>query len=373
MWTAYLFQTTNGNVGPKLNYESLSWGIELNGSETISVKLKKSELPKVDLSLWLAASWAGIVLCYSGTPVVAGLIANRPDETLDTISINCTGIRSLLVDRIVVTEQRDWADLSKSVIEYKGKSLGTIAKNAVKVSMAKPGGALPISFPLPDQTVADDADHQRTYRGFNLQNITCDDILTKLSNVTDGPDIMFKPRFVSDNQLTLDMWHGTEFQPRIYQEYIQVWDTTPEQGQVTDMSIIYTGNYQASRVYSTGAGSDEGLLIKVNTNDRPLQKQFPLREKIINAGNSENPAVVDAQGKSNLAANEDALLEVQMTVRGDGPIPFGKFWPGDLAHVYTKGWVSLPDGLNPMRILSMSGDNTNNVKVSLQLESKFNQ
>jgi hypothetical protein len=182
---------------------------------------------------------------------------------------------------------------------------------------------------------------------------------------------MFRPKIVRDNQLTFEMWHGTEKQPRIFQKYTPVWDTTPEKGNVVDVSTITTGSYQTFRVYSLGAGQDEGTLIKVLTNEGPLQQQFPLLETSINVGNSENPVVVSNHGLSNLWYNKESLLEIQMSVRADADLSIGNFWPGDLAHVVMKGWLSLPDGVTPMRILSITGDTSNTVKVSLQKEDKF--
>lgn len=371
MWTAHLFQMVNGQIGHRVEVESMSWSMELNGIESISLKLKKSSLPTTNRHFWLAPWWAGVVLFYAGVPVVAGPILSRPSESFDSVSVNCGGIRSTLVKRLVIEEQSDWDNLPKSVVAYSGLGLGTIAKRVVVKAQQKPSGSLPISFPVPDETAASGADHERTYRGFNLQNVNANDILTKLSNVINGPDIMFKPRLVRDNQLTFDMWHGTENQPRIPQKFSPVWDTTPAMGQVEDMSVTVTGSYQTSRVFSLGAGTDEGLLIKVATNEAPLQMQYPILETVINVGNSENPVVVANHGISNLWANKEPLMEVQMTVRADSAVPLGSFWPGDLVNVVTKGWLALPDGVTQMRLLSITGDSSNSVKVSLQKEEKF--
>ena len=137
------------------------------------------------------------------------------------------------------------------------------------------------------------------------------------------------------------------------------------------MNVIVTGTYSTGRVYSIGPGQDQGTLIRVVTDQSRIQEQYPLLETSISGTSSENPDVVLDHGMGNLEANNGPLLEVQMTVRGDGDIPFGTFWPGDLVGVVTEGWISLPDGVNQMRLLSLTGDHTNNVKVSLQLEEKF--
>lgn len=371
MWTAHLFQVTTGDIGPKVSVESMSWKIDLNGTESLGADLRKSTLPKFSSPYWLEAWWGGLVFMWNGEPVVAGPIITHPTETLDVIKINCGGVRSVLQGRVLVNEQMNWDLLAASApIMYTNMSLGTIAKRVVQDVQKKPAGSLPISYPIEDESSAT-ADHQRTYQPFNLQNINADDILTKLSDVTDGPDVLFKPRLISDNRLTFDMWHGTEDQPRIQQSRTIVWDTTPAAGNISDISVVYTGTYQASRVYSTGAGTDAGLLIKVSSDDEYTQKGFPLLERVINTSNSEDPKVVAAHGEANLKANKKALVEIQMTIRGDGPVPFGKFWPGDLVHVYTEGWKALPDGLNDMRILSMTGGGSSEARVSLQLDDKF--
>lgn len=369
MWTAHLFQTTSGQIGPRLNFETMDWSTELNGTDSISMKLRKSDLPKVDYSYWLSPWWAGIAVFWDNVPIAAGPIITRPSESFDTLTIGCGGIRSVLANRLVAPEAYgdNWDNFSKEKIYYSGQSLATIAKYAVEASQRKKGGRLPISYALTDMT----GGHERTYQSFNVSNISCDDILTKLSNVIGGPDIMFRPRLVQPNRLTFDLWTGTDAQPRIYQKYSPVWDTTPSKGMVSNMNVIVTGTYQTSRVYATGAGQDEGTLIQVVTDDSLLQKGYPLLETVINDSSSEDPAVVMDHARSALDVNNGSLLEIQMTVRADGPIPLGSFWPGDLVEIVTKGWLSLPDGVNRMRLLSITGDHTNNVKISLQKEDKF--
>jgi hypothetical protein len=369
MWSAYLFKTTTGEIGPRVAFESMDWSIELNGVETINMRFRKSELPTADARYWLSPWWAGVVLFWDDKPVVAGPIITRPSESFNFVTVGCGGIRTILAKRFVIDEFVNWDDLPRyGNVSRFGLSLGTIASEVVRKAQGKPGGKLPISYAVPDTQGI----HERNYRGFNISTLSADEVLTKLSNVINGPDIMFKPRILRPGVLTFDFWTGTDAQPRIAQKHTPVWDTTPEKGQVSEMNITTTGTYQTSRVFAVGTGQDEGTMIKMAQDMSYVQKDYPMLETTFSdGGSSENPEVVWNHAKSNLDANIGPLEEIQMTVRGDTEIPLGEFWPGDLVEIITKGWLALPDGKTQMRLLSMTGDHTANVKVSLQKEDKF--
>jgi len=369
MWTCNLFQITTGLIGPRLEFESLTWGIELNGTETWSVDLKKSDLPKVDFNYWLAPWWAGIILFYDGVPIVGGPLVNLPSESFTELKLSGLGIRGVLARRKVTNEIHgtDWTSMPTLEINLFDKSLGTIAKDVVKISQMKKAGMLPISYPIPDE--ADN--HIRNYMGFNIANITTDAVLTKLANVRYGPDMLFKPRLTAVNKLTFDFWHGTKEDPRIKQFNTPTWDMTPDKGSLSGFRLTTTGAYQSFRVYSTGAGTDKGIKMDVVTNDEPLTQGFPLLETSIGTSKSEQIEVVRAHGISNLQMNSNKLQEVEMHVRTDGVIKLGSFWPGDLVYVNVKGFITLKDGYHPMRLLAMSGTDSNEIMLNLQSEEKF--
>lgn len=372
MWTANLFEMTTGRIGPNLEFEKASWSADLNGTESLSFTLKKSSLPKVNLRYWLAPWWAGVVLFYDGVPIVGGPILSQPTESFSDLGLSCGGIRSILDRRVIVDElSPDWSNISKTNVHLTGYSLGDIARQVVQKAQQKPGGMLPISYPIPEQGNTGSTLHERNYRGFNVQNIRCGDILTKLSNVLNGPDIMFRPRLIQQNLLTFDMLYGSWNDPRIRQTRTVVFDTTSELGPVSDMRLTTTGTYQTSRVFSVGAGQDESQIIKVVTNPNPIQAGFPILETTVNIGNSENPDVTYAHGVASLISNANVLREVEMTVRADGVDKIGTFWPGDLVQVYTKGWINFADGPHNLRLLAISGDSGNELKLNLQEEDAF--
>lgn len=415
MWNAYLFQVTTGKLGPRIELESATWSVSLNETETFSVEVLKSSLPVTD-PLWFTPWWGGILLMYKDIPVVAGPILSFPQETRTKLKMDAKGIRRVLAERILVQELVDWKLLPTTAWTYSGMGLGTIAKRVVEHGQGKPGGRLPITYVMPDELYGDapkipnglpacavpdgssgpnpcywNADaqaggvgpsyailgdqivyasqnnHERTYRGFNVSNINIDQVLTKLSEVSRGPDIIFRPRLAEPTRLTFDMLTGTETDPHIRQESTPIWDTTAEQGSVTDISLTQTAAYQASRVFSTGAGSDESTLMAVATNTAPLERGFPLLEKVITS-DTETQAVVTQQAQNALYSNEGSLQEITMTVRADGDIPMGQFWPGDRVQIVIKGMMNIPDGIHNARLLNMSGTLSTNIRLALQLE-----
>lgn len=367
-WSVYLIKTMTGQIGPKIDPATLTWSISLNATETASVEIKKSSLGQYDPTEWLTPWVGGVLLKWGDTPIFAGPIIGRPDESFDTIKVDCAGIRSILSRRVVASEFIDWSQLAASTIAYKGMSLGTIAKRVVQQAQQKSNGSLPIAYPVPDQLVADDADHQRTYEGFNLQNLDVDSVLKKLSDVHMGPDIMFKPRLLNDSRLVWDLWTGTENQPRIVQNNTPVWDSTPVNSGVATLNVVSTGSYVTNRVYSIGDGTDQGTLITVSENAPARNSGMPLLESVIAISKSSDPNVVKAHGDGVLYANSNVLRELTMTVRADSPYPLGSYWSGDLVEIVVKGWISLSDGVHKCRLLNMSGDLFNNVRLSMQTE-----
>lgn len=369
MWTAYLFKTTNGAIGPQVNFKTHTWSISLNETESLSIDLTTSDLPNVNLDFWLSPWWAGVLLKWNNTPIFAGPIVAVPSSTLNTVRVECKGIRGLLTKRFVITEQTNWDLLAKSKIKYSALTFGTIMQRVVKIGMDKPGGALPISFPLPERTATNDTDHQRTYDGYNLSNVTVDDVLTKLSAVTNGPDVIFKPRLIDDNNLTFDMWHGNDDDdPAIQQSNTPVFDTTAVFNEVTDLSLILTGSYQTNRVFATGAGTNEALLIKQATDTAALTAGYPLLETTESYGEIKTPAVIQNHANANLLANKNRLLEIQLTVRADGEHALGSYWPGHRIQLVTEGVYGLKNGTHNLRLLNINGNQENSVRMSLQLE-----
>lgn len=369
MWTANLFQVTTGAVGPQINFKDLTWSISLNDIESCSIDVSKSDLPANDLNYWLAPWWAGVLVMWHGVPIFAGPIISRPSESFTSIRLECKGIRALLERRFVVAEVSNVIDISRSKTRFPSLDYGTVAQRVVKFAMEKPAGRLPIVFPLPEKTHADDDNHKQVYNGYEIGSVTAHSVLSSLSDLTNGPDIMFIPRLVDGNSLVWDMWHGDETDPTTPQKTSPIWDSTANKGQVADLDIVSTGTYQSNRVFVTGAGTNELTLMSMAMDQESLGKGFPLLESMKALGSTVKSDLAALSGaQATLNSNSKGLVEVQLTVRADGEHRLGTFWPGDEVQLIVKGWLSLKDGTHRLRLLNISGSSDGNVRMSLQTE-----
>lgn len=375
MWRLFLVHFVTGIIGQQVDFKegSLRWSISLNNAETLSVSLKKASLPTQDRKHWLSPYWGGLLLLWNEVPVFVGPILNRPSETFDEIQIDCGSVRNILADRLALRELSDWSKIASSTLSYSGLSLGTIAKRLVQDCQNKPGGALPISYPIPDQVGPNDDTHTRNYEGYHLTNIGVDKLLQDLSNVHLGPDIMFRPRLLDASRFTLDMYTGTEGQPRLPQTngMIKEWDTTAVNSDVVDLSIVSTGSYMTNRVYYAGSGTDAGTKITMVQDLTTVYDGYPLLETAYSDGSSDNTTVLGDLANSKLKMNKGLLREISFKVRADGFNRLGTYWPGDLVRMYTKGWETLDDGIHDCRLLTMSGDSSQNVLLAMQTEDQF--
>lgn len=370
MWRVFLVHFISGTVGPQIDYKqgTMQWTVSLNNAETLSLTVKKASLPLDDRETWLRPWWGGILLTYNDIPVFVGPILNRPTETFTDLQIDCGSVRNILAKRLAIPELTDWTQIAKQTVSYSGLNLGTIASRLVKLAQSKQGGYLPISYPVPELSGPNDWVHARNYQGFNLTNLGVDYLLTNLSDVTDGPDIMFRPRMLDASRFTLDMWTGTDVNPRIAQSRIVEWDLTAVNSSAVDLSIVSTGSYQTNRVYAAGAGSDQGTKIVMSEDLSDLPSGFPLLESAISDSQSEDLNTVKQHADRELNTNKGLLREIAFTVRADADPQLGTYWPGDLVRIYTKGWVTLEDGVHDCRLLTMTGDDSRNLRLSMQTE-----
>jgi hypothetical protein len=160
---------------------------------------------------------------------------------------------------------------------YSGLSLGTIAKRLVQLAISHTGGSLPMVLPA-DETAGDDADHTRTWYGYELKDMG--QALRQLTEVINGPDIRFEPRFTAD-RLGIEwvMKVGTEAQPIVSQTGGDWrWDTTVPRGTVSGLNVVRDATAVAYRAWIPGAGEGSDSIMAMRQDLSPTAAGFPLLE-----------------------------------------------------------------------------------------------
>lgn len=348
MFQVYFLRTTTGEVGSRIDAESCSWSIELNKIESLSVTLKKDKLRRVDRLWW--SPWSGGVLLtftdFAGRemPLVAGPIVTYGNETQDSLSFEVAGIRKIFEKRTIAQN-----------LSFKNLSLGSIAWRVLEhANTVKPGGALPITHGSPDENTG----HERNYEGWNLSNNIVDKRLTELSEVINGPDIMFRP--VWDNKYkTKIRWefvHGTEEYPFIWQDWTPDFDTTAAASQVEDVSISSAGDFLVSRVWATGSGEGDGVLRQRAETLRAIEEGSPFMETVTAISDADDEDYLYKKARGELESKQKMLDQVTLKFDAHSrKTPLGSFFVGDTANVTLRGWLTVPDGTRSMRIIKMNG------------------
>lgn len=392
-WTHYLYDTTTGLLGSPIDLPAFQWSVSVSdstlsttrdkgvGEDDVSgLKVPWSAVPGSTPAARNAALMAGkrsIVSMWRpagadpsspGIPIVTGCIEPRTDTWNDT-SFSLLSTMQQLAYRIVVPEGRfgmDEGGTSRSSITVNG-SYRAIACEAIRLATsAKPGGALPIDLPY----AGEDGTRTRTWATWNVQNLSCLDVLTKLSNVQAGPDMQFRPYLADAQHVRQRFVAASDGDVYLGQDVMHSLRAFPGGGDVDDLTITRAAPIQ--RVYMTGAGTDEATLCTL-AEDRTLIEMmdpWPLRESAKSDTDLDNIPLLTAHATATLNANSRPLMQASCTIdiadedaSGSPLHPLGSFWPGELFTVSISSYPSLPDGDYLMRLMQMKGDETSTVKL----------
>lgn len=357
-YRAYWIDWRTGQVGAQIETQSLSWDIELNETEELRSTVHKHSLYKIPSSMWQPPT-GGVLLTHTGSdgiehPIIAGPVTDWGTETLNTLEIKAAGVRWYFENRTI------WQNL-----QYHHTTLGEIAWALAVHGMERPGG----QFPLVHGTLGDTGERQRTYERWNVANNIIAKRWTELSNVINGPDIMIRPAWANE-QRTLVKWvfvHGTEEYPFIAQAWTPDFDTTAPSGELEDITVKSSGKNIVHRVWCTGSGEGEGTAIAYAENLAGVAQGAPYLEAVLSDADQSDKAVLQQKAEGALAARQAMVDQVTLKFPASSrKTPLGSFFVGDVATVTTQGWLSVPNGTRPMRIIKMSGSLDPEVTIDFQ-------
>ena len=348
MYRVYSLLTTTGEVGSEFDPASCSWSIELNKTPSIDVTVLKQELYRRERKWW--APWSGgVLVTYTGAdgvehPVEAGPITDYGTESSDKLPLVAAGIRKVFEHRVIAQN-----------LSFAGVSLGDIAWGLVEHAMdVKPGGGLPVEHGQPVEA----ADRVRNYHRWNLSNNTVDKLLTELSEVINGPDIMFRPVWSDDTHRRIKwvLVHGTHRFPGIPQKYTPDFDMTAPATGMTEPVVNSTGQSLRCRVWATGSGEGDGIKRFYEENLKPVENGMPFLEEVISYSDQDDEAFLRDKALGELVAASHMLDQVTFGFPANSTkTPLGSFFVGDTATVTLKDFITVPDGSREMKIIKMNG------------------
>lgn len=366
----FIGNMVSGRITADLPAASQSWGLRLNGAGPLDLTTRalSEELRASDVRNLTAPKKNYLAVAYGNTILEAGPIWKRDySARTGVLKLGGEGLWSIL-DKV---KALNWAQIiagtpvTRSSLDLTGMSLGSIAREIVRLSIFgnpyNPG--LPIV--LPD--ILDEAGNERHYKGYELPYVG--DLLRKLTEVDNGPDIAFRPRYNSADPTRIEwvMTHGSPSAPLLYQAGDDwIWDGTVEESGVSDIGLKEDGSGMADRVWQPGAGSElEMKLATAQDLDLIQYADYPWTEADAASKDVEDDGILQGHADYAMAVARRPLETWDLTVRADTSPLLGAYSPGDFAQITVPaGNPMIEAGVRRVRVMAIDGDNTHTVALT---------
>lgn len=291
-----------------------------------------------------------------------------------TADVGCGGLWTLLHHRVLVNpgwaEGQDVAAAAADVV-LTNRTLRQIARDMVSGDITRAGHSLPIALPANDPA----GSHERTYPGYDLAMVG--ERLQQLSQVIDGPEIEFRPRYTSESRTAIE-WEMRAGSPRLGQlGYPHAWDY----GQaLTHVDFDRDGSDETFGHFERGNGMERGLL-SAYQDDKTLVNLsgYPWPDlETVGMSSTSDTDVANLQAKADgyVATHTRPVITWSATVRMDGTNGQGAATrspsldtvrAGDNATFVLRGHRRIADGVYTRRILgASSGSSLDTANLVLQ-------
>lgn len=373
MWSYVICNTLTGDQLEQLPIASCTWGRQLNGTGTgQTVFPLRDRRPQGFGSITKAAikdlttKWARtIVKCWNGTPIYGGIIYKRAyDPSTGFLTISHSDFRLLLSRRTTLgtngySGMNPYPDgqFPLDSLDYE-----SIVNGLTWVSTIGPTANFELPLFYGSQTIA--GPNSRQYWDYNLGFI--DDLLTEVTNADGGPDVDYQPVW-NDGTLAWSTRTGTDAAPQLVGNLYE-FNQMADEPQLFGVTWTDDGSKQASESYAVGAGSERSMLVAVARNaSAPIGlTRFTKYTDI------DDMALLQGHANADLAAYQNGTIQWALSLWADGNPELGvpsldQLRLGDRFAVYYRNDEFLDDGWSEaMRVIAITGDQTNKVTVQVQ-------
>lgn len=357
---------------PASGVAELSWSLSRNVPDDVAITFNTGDTTTRKLGISAAAipgrSFAVVVV--DDIPIAGGpiWISNNMRDTRKK-KITAKGMWSYFDHRVLIPllaqttpiiDPSTGEPYAAMNTNYVGISFGTMAKRMVQTAIAFTGGHVPIVFGGDEF-----ADREKSYEGTDLAMVG--ERLQQLTELENGPDIAFTPRFTEDGLgMEWVLTTGTEEQPNLSGETIHIWDYSVPKPSIAGLETTIDASNLASRYWLNGGRNDDRTYIERADDPSLLDEGFPLLET---AGSSDATTVEGLVSKATEQVRINKLPKSSWSfkVRTDGDPNPVDVNVGDYCRIIMAGDDEIPDS-GPegylRRVAAKSGDLTSWVKIT---------
>lgn len=292
-----------------------------------------------------------LVQSWKGAAIYAGVIlVEKADLVKNTITLTHADIRTIFSRRTTLgANGYGGVDGGRDVIA--NLTLDSIGARVIQDGMTgpKPNYPLPIVLPAP---VA--SNFTRVYRDWNFPFV--DQILDDLQDYLAGPDTEFAPEW-NAGKLRWVFRSGYLSGPTV-DFYMNV----PKPG-LFDVSVTVDAQKQVTEVYAVGEGAEEKMKVAyaaVSSSTLPALVTVQ-QHKDIN-----DDAQLQGQADGYLNTYKAPTVQWDASMMADGQPQVSDLVLGASLRMYFEDHWRATDGWHTVRLIGMTGDHTNKVKLQLQ-------
>lgn len=362
MWGFSIHNTISGARLLDVQPSDGSWRRVLggggSGQHALQLRAAGEELsPDVVLQLG-EPNAASFAVAWNGSCLYAGTVID--DDYAEstgayTISHN-EGIRDLLRNRSTFGVGGGYAD-GDLVVSNKS------ASGVVRAILERgAGGMWGPTWDLPIDLPADGAGSiSFTWRRWDFHTI--DDLLVQVEKL--GYEIDFRPYFTAGGALRYQTVVASKITAGTFEFNIKA-----ERSPVTNLHVKRNGSKQLSGVFVLGKGSEDKMLRgEAGFMDGPV---IPVRDAIRSMKDVGDADRVNEMAAADLAANRkpieqwDFSLVAELDKDGTEMLDVAALIPGATMRMLSSGDERIPDGVHPLRMVSIAGDMTRTLKPEVQ-------
>lgn len=215
---------------------------------------------------------------------------------------------------------------------------------------------------------------ESVYKDYNVGSHSCRQILDAIAASDNGPDLQFRPYLADNQHIRFRLLGGSDASIYLNQDRVLSLDSAPYGGTLENLHADWAAPYM--RVYATGAGQGKSMICDLEQDLTLVQRghdPWPLRETTISDSSALAWTTLASAARGRLQANSRPVAQFTGELHandtdsmGNVLHPLGSFWPGEMFHVAIEGFPDWPDGTYNMRLMEMSGDQTD--KVTLKFD-----